>query len=303
MNYLVSFADSRMHRSIKRLFKQAKKFDFFDNYFLMNENDISLDFRNKFKDKLIFGSKGYGYWCWKPDIILNILNKINNDDCLLYLDAGCHLNINGKKRLLEYFEIIKKEKKGFIGFQANKPDFSNSSLKYDGRKLRNLKNYKWIKGDIFEFFNMKNDKYAINSQEIAGGVFLVRKCEYSINFIKTWKKIIYDNFNFVDDSPSKSNNLPGFIENRHDQAILTLLCLKNNIKTLSSYEFWYPKKNSTKIESDWYSLKEYPIHAKRDKNFGLLKFILKIIDKKKYQLKNVISKTGLIKKPNKKYLY
>ena len=110
MNYLVSFADSRMHRSIKRLFKQAKKFDFFDNYFLLNENDISLGFRNKFKDKLIFGSKGYGYWCWKPDIILNILNKINNDDCLLYLDAGCHLNINGKKRLQEYFEIIKEKR-------------------------------------------------------------------------------------------------------------------------------------------------------------------------------------------------
>ena len=88
----------------------------------MNENDISLEFRNKFKDKLIFGSKGFGYWCWKPDIILNILNKINNDDCLLYLDAGCHLNINGKKRLPKNIEIIKKEKKRFIGFQANKPD-------------------------------------------------------------------------------------------------------------------------------------------------------------------------------------
>ena len=92
MNYLVSFADSRMKKSFKRMFDQANEFNFFDKIFLLNENNLSKNFKTKFKNELVLGSKGYGYWCWKPEVILNILQKLNNNDCLMYVDAGCHLN-------------------------------------------------------------------------------------------------------------------------------------------------------------------------------------------------------------------
>lgn len=302
MNYLVSFADKRLQRSLDRLSIQAREINFFDKLFIMNETNLSSDFKYTFKNKLIKGSKGYGYWCWKPEIILNILDKINYGDCLLYIDAGCHLNSSGKNRLKEYFDLLMKEDKGIIVFQANKPNKNNSIIKYDGRKLRNLRNYKWIKGDIFDYFKMRNNIEIINSQEINGGVILIKKCNYSISVISEWKKIILENFNFIDDTPSLTKNLPGFIENRHDQAIWSLLCLKNKIKSLSSYELWYPKKNSKKVEADWYQLKDTPIHVKRDKDFGLKNNIINYFKKKLYKLKNIISKSGLIKKPVKNYL-
>ena len=53
MNVLVSFADSRMLKSPKRLLNQAKNFNFFDKIFLLNENDLSKNFKNKFKKELI----------------------------------------------------------------------------------------------------------------------------------------------------------------------------------------------------------------------------------------------------------
>ena len=140
MNYLLSFADSRMRKSLIRLSKQANTFKFFDKTFLLDESNLSNSFKEKFKNNLILGSKGYGYWCWKPEIIMNIMDKIKDGDCLLYIDAGCHLNIHGKKRLLEYFNLIKNQDKGIIAFQAVEPNKENSNLKYDGRKLRNLKN-------------------------------------------------------------------------------------------------------------------------------------------------------------------
>ena len=76
MNYLVSFADSRMFKSLIRLSKQAHTFKFFDKIFLLNEYNLSNSFKKKFKNNLILGSKGYGYWCWKPEIIMNIMNEI-----------------------------------------------------------------------------------------------------------------------------------------------------------------------------------------------------------------------------------
>ena len=175
MNYLVSFADSRMYRSLDRLSKQAKSLNFFDDLFLVDENFLSNEFRKKFENKLILGSKGYGYWCWKPEIILKILNKINNDDCIIYIDAGCHINVKGLERLKEYFKILKESQKGVLAFQAQKPNIENSKLEYDGRKLRNLKNYKWIKGDLFDYFGFRNEESIINADEIAGGVFLIEK--------------------------------------------------------------------------------------------------------------------------------
>ena len=297
MNYLVSFADSRMKKSLIRLSKQANTLKFFDNNYLLDESNLSNNFKEKFKNNLIFGSKGYGYWCWKPEIIMNIMDKIKDGDCLLYVDAGCHLNIHGKKRLLEYFNLVKTQDKGVIAFQAVEPNKENSNLKYDGRKLRNLKNYKWIKGDTLDYFNVRDNNTIINAQEIAGGVLLIKKCEQSIAIIKKWQKIIYNRFDLISDIPSVSPNLPGFIENRNDQAIWTLLCLKHNIKIISAYEFWYPKKDSKKLKPDWNALHEFPIHAKRDKDLGIVNYLIRRFNKKIFQFKNILSKIGLNKKP------
>ena len=299
MNYLVSFADSRMNKSLIRLSKQAHTLKFFDNTYLLDESSLSNSFKEKFKNNLIFGSKGYGYWCWKPEIIMNIMDKIKDGDCLLYIDAGCHLNIHGKKRLLEYFNLVKTQNKGVIAFQAVEPNKENSNLEYDGRKLRNLKNYKWIKGDTLDYFNVRDNNAVINAQEIAGGVFLIKKCDQSIKIIKEWQKIIYTRFDLINDAPSVSPNLSGFIENRHDQAIWTLLCLKHHIKTLSAYEFWYPKKNSKKLKSDWNALREFPIHVRRDKDLGIVNYLIRRFNKKIFQFKNILSKLGLKKKPSK----
>ena len=62
MVYLLSFADSRMQRSLDLLARQAKSLNTFDDIFMYNENDLPVDFREHFKEKLIPGSRGYGYW-------------------------------------------------------------------------------------------------------------------------------------------------------------------------------------------------------------------------------------------------
>ena len=79
----------------------------------------------------------------------------------------------------------------------------------------------------------------------------------------------------LDDTPSRSRNLEGFIEHRHDQAIFSLLCIQHKVMSLSSQETWYPKRFSAgqltpsiSLKPDWDALKYFPIHAKRDKDLG-----------------------------------
>ena len=40
---------------------------------------------------------------------------------------------------------------------------------------------------------------------------------------------------------------------------------------MSSYEYWYPKADcSYRLKADWISLKDFPIHAMRDKDLVIM---------------------------------
>lgn len=271
-NFFLSFADKRLARSSKRILKQAKHLSFFDDCFVLDEDSLSKSFKDKFKEKMVVGSRGFGYWCWKPEVIKIALNMLKDDDLLLYADVGCHLNKRGLSRLKEYFEILKGSSKGIVAFQAIAPFPEISPLNYDGRELFDQPNYKWIKGDLFDFFNVRSDNKFTHSQAIGAGVILIRKCKESFFLIEEWAKIINDNFSLLDNSDSISPNFEGFVEHRHDQAIFSILCLKYNVKVLSAYEYWYPKKSTTMglFTPDWDELKNFPILAKRDKDMGFI---------------------------------
>ena len=172
MIFCLSFADSRLKRSLARLGKQAKALSFFDGVYLLDETHLRPEFRTQFKDKLKYGSRGYGYWIWKPHIIANTLNTMSEGDLLLYLDAGCHFNINGKKRLIEYFELLKKSETGILAFQENMPNANNSKLKHDGRQLPDRPNHHWIKGDVFDYFGVREDLNFTHAQSFIAGIIL-----------------------------------------------------------------------------------------------------------------------------------
>jgi hypothetical protein len=238
----LSFADSRMQNSLDRIERQAKEMNY-DVISIYNEKDLNKDFVNRFKNNLIYGSRGFGYWCWKPQIILQELDKMNNNDILLYSDVGCHINKNGYNRLLEYFDI------------ANKNDI----LAFQGKSLYDVHHFlecEWAKGDVLDYFNVRHNKEIIETSQIGSGIIFIKKCNKSINIITQWLNSYYNNFSLSDDSPSISPNLIGFIENR-SQSIFSIICKLNNIKTLSYLETW---------NEDWKLLDKYPILAKRDKD-------------------------------------
>ena len=289
MNYLVTFADSRMLRSLKRISDQAKSLNYFDGIYAYTQADLPCSFTKYFADKLIPGSRGYGYWSWKPEVILLTLNKINHNDCLIYVDAGCHFNIRGRKRLKEYFMHLSQEKNGIVAFQSLQPTSENSSLFYDGRPLFDQPNYRWIKGDLLDYFHVRHDPTVTNDQVIGATVILIRKCKKAISIVKEWQHIIHEHFNLLDDSPSSSPNLSGFIENRHDQAIWTLICKRNNVSTLSAYEYWYPLNQPGRLRPDWPALDEFPIHAKRDKDLGFILNLIGMIKRIRSRILSLIS--------------
>jgi hypothetical protein len=267
----LSFADKTLHRSARRISSQAKNMDLFNRIEITNERNLDAQFQLKFADKLRKHVKGFGYWCWKPKIILSKLKKMNEGDTLVYCDVGCHLNPNGRTRMLDYFQTVNKSEVGILTFKAITPNLRQHKIP-EPKVAIDQPNKHWIKADTLNHFGLLNDNDFLEDQAVGAGIILIRKTKKSVEIIEEWMQIFEQNFSLVDDTLSKKANLPCFKEHRHDQAILTILSHKYNIPHLSSYEYFYPKViNNDVWIPDWKILSKHPIHAKRDLHDGSMK--------------------------------
>lgn len=233
--------------------------NFYDHVITIDESGLDIGFREEFGEKLSPNLRGYGYWCWKPQIIIQILDQLNDGDILQYTDAGCHLNHRGLERLNEYFQLTAQSETGILAFQAIPPEFHDETV-----KLPNQTEMLWCKGDLCDFFNVRENAAIMVSPTIGAGIIFIKKCDTSVYIIKRWLSIYRENFSLLDDTPSESANFPGFIAHRHDQSIFSILCKLNKVQTISAYEYWYPS-SFISILPDWGKLKFFPIHVKRDK--------------------------------------
>lgn len=234
--YICSFADTRMKAALNRFEKEAVRMKSYDGIFLYDETLLDVQFYKHFKDK--FRLRGFGYFVWKPQVILQTFQKMNYGDLLQYSDIGCHLNKYGKKRLNEYFEILNNSKSGILGFQTDYPE------KY------------WTKGDLFQYFGYNKNTNIIESGQVCATLFFVKKTEVCMKIIEEWLAVFYNNFSLLDDSPSERKNYEGFIENRYDQSAFSLLAKKYSFPVLD-----HGIENHT-----FYG--NYPIFALRDRGDG-----------------------------------
>ena len=116
--FLCSFGNSSYLSSLSRLRAQAEETGWFYRVECNTEKNLSAFFRQEAADLLKQEVRGFGYWIWKPQILLQCLQQMEYGDILLYTDAGCHINEVGKNMFLAYIKEVKKHPSGFLVFGA-----------------------------------------------------------------------------------------------------------------------------------------------------------------------------------------
>ena len=261
--HLVAFASKNLDRSAQRLSFQAIDSKFYDDINIFNEDyfdkDFKLLFNNLMKNKK---KRGYGFWIWKPYFILEVFKKINYGDVVNYVDIGCHIIGKNKKRFDEYLDILFDKERWLLPFQYKKiKTISNKDYEYP-----ELMEYKYTKSDLFNYFGCFNDKTITDTPQYWAGSFFIKKNEISTQFLQQWLDVFYKRFDLVDDTSSKIENHKDFIENRHDQSIFSILCKKNNLKSISAYECDWAMYNDKRT---WDHNINSPILAKRDLKYNI----------------------------------
>jgi hypothetical protein len=225
--------------ALNRITKQAQNLNIFDDIYTYTENNLS----DSFKENLLQFCKtnrGFGYWIWKPQVILQTLEKMNEGDLLLYADCGCHLNIEGKQRLIEYFELANQHE--LLTFEIQ-PITHNEAT--------------WTKRDLLQLFPTV-EPY---SAQVLGGIHIMKKTPTTVQLVQDWLSFMKENPNLINDSPSMTPNYPEFREHRHDQSVFNMLVKGRKLGiTIKDETYWGDS------EGGWNRYKHYPIHAKRDRN-------------------------------------
>ena len=205
----LTFANTNFMNT-ERIINQANESKVFDNIILMNENDIDKDFMLKHKEFIDNNPKGYGLYIWKPKIIYDTLNNINENDILVYCDAGFHLNIKAINNF--YYYIEKLNQKDMVTF--------STSAKYL------VKNY--VKMDAIMSYYPEFD---INNNDICcyAGIMIIKKNQKTLLLIKDWLDLC-ENYDFLDRSGSKKHNdIPEYHGNDLDSGLFNLCLVKHKI--------------------------------------------------------------------------
>ncbi len=167
---------------------------------------------------MVANARGYGYWIWKPLIVLDALLASAPEDLVVYSDIGFTIQAEGRRRMQEYLDIARISPFGMLSFD-------NTHVEYQ-----------WTKRDLALRLSVDDDPTVMATSQIAAGFFIARPTASNIELMREWSEVaVEENYRFSDDSPSIAQNDPRFVEHRHDASIGSLL-RKRRGTTLTHYD-------------------------------------------------------------------
>jgi len=212
--HFITFATKSYINYAQNLCKSAIGIGKFDTATIFTYNDIDNDFLEKNKSILSL-KRGAGYWLWKSYFINKKLEDVDEGDVVCYCDSKYLIKTDVRNIEKEY--ILDKN----IGITLNKPD-----------QAAFYKEKFYSKEDAFNLMGIKNE-YKLQFKESPqawAGFIIIRKANFSSFFIKKWLQFSQNPLIITDSKSVTGKEDAFFIENRHDQTVLSLLAKKWGIR-------------------------------------------------------------------------
>lgn len=229
----LTYGDKHFINSRQRIINEAKQLDLFTDYIMetediFNESEFKEQLTNERFKQVAYSKRGGGYWIWKPYILHKHLSNLNEGDILVYSDAGCEItnDIHTVNSFNDIFHNIQNTNTNMI---VNK--LPNEYTERD-----------WTKGDVLDYYNVYDNNDIINRAQFEGGRIILIKNKKTMDIINQLWNTAKDRPELFDDSSSMIPNKSGFIENRHDQSNISLLCKLNDCCRGTNLDFIKPNR-------------------------------------------------------------
>jgi hypothetical protein len=220
MKYIaICFTDKKFEKTRERYANELKAKNIFDNVIEYSPENFEEDFILKHNEFMCHSAKGYGYYIWKPYVILKTLQSMNDNDVLVYGDAGNEIT-GSREECLDIFDKVFSITQG-VRILACKQGW----------------NIRWIKADLYLTMGWKTFGYAFKPMAEAARI-VFQKNEDTMKFVNEWLHYSTADYHNIDDSISKIPNLPFFIEHRYDQSVFSILFQKYKGTMIDFGDIW-----------------------------------------------------------------
>ena len=241
--YFITYGDSKYNISKKHLIGLAKHSKYFDYCLSFGPQDIEDSFKREFKN-ILEAKRGGGYWLWKYFFINKLINEINENDLVIYCDAGASFNYHAKKRLFEYIDLI------------NSSEYGNFRIECEPKFIER----EWTSTQIFDYFKVKQSSDMAKSVQLEGGHMIFKKTNHTRDYLNEFRKVMDYDQDLITDKYNNTNQYEYFVENRHDQSIFSMLSKKYGCEFI---------KNETEFKEMPHEQYEYPFLSVRKGGHGI----------------------------------
>jgi hypothetical protein len=188
---------------------------------------------------VLANKRGFGYWLWKPYILLNALKNLEPaEQGLLYIDAGCSINLESlaaRERFRDYIDISNTSGGLFfelIGENAHKAYTKKGVLAALGARDLEAKNL------------------------LAATVFFLSNSLEARRFLRNWIELMtMDDYGSLIDPAKDELQEPDFIAHRHDQSLMSIAIRDFKFEAIPDETYFSPNWRSQGLD--------FPIWATR----------------------------------------
>jgi len=245
--HFITYGNARFAKSKARLVSEAHGFGEFASIMAYGPEHLTPKFLETYKS-IMDQPRGGGYWIWRPVILQHALSMINENDLLVYLDAGCSLNPRGKPRFFEYIHMLNTspEQYGIMSFQMS-GNHGPGGLCVEKH---------WTTRQIFEYLGVDMESDMANSGQYLGGVLIMKKNAHLKQYMERYIRTVLSNPFLCTDHYNRDSQIPEFRDNRHEQSITSVLRKQMGSVVIDGDESWM-------IPFDKGESLKYPFWAKR----------------------------------------
>lgn len=173
-----------------------------------DRNIVDTEFYKERKDW--FKRHCHGYYAWKPYIIYDLLQNINENDIVVYWDCN-PIYPNFTCSFKPFLNHIHENYEMLAGLQQF-----------------GLVNTKWTKPECFELMGCNDKKYTkYGCKQIQASWSIWKKTTKSMQVVSEW-------LNWCEQEDVVACDVNATAKHRHDQSVLTNVAIKHNCTVLAS---------------------------------------------------------------------
>ena len=209
-----AYGDEAFHEKLLVTEETAISVGKVDKFYTFRRNDLNVDNFLENNKEILSQQPGGGFWAWKPFVILQTMDKVDDGDIVLHTSTGMKVLEN----LDPLFELARRSRDQRMFFEP--------SMIYGTHR-----HSEYTKRDCFIVMGLDEPKYW-ETRMLHAAYCVFMKTQTNIEFLEeflkytTNKRAIWDTIPPMP-PPSGVSNLPDFKEHRMDQAILSLLSVKH----------------------------------------------------------------------------